>query len=607
MTDTLEVRYGWGMGAALLSCRYFMLLLLSIRVGLAQNPAAPPPTDASPLFTMEYLVSGRLGLDMRRQVKTPAKAIPRRIFKEYSESLGISYPPGAMAIYFAAQNRIIVRNTRANLMLLDQLIAQRNQANGVNPRINRTFAEVHPEAANLPAESPPTAAAAEPSASVQAVVEAPAQPTPKGESDDPKFNGIPIWEILRNAVVARERSPVYEIQGGDEAFRAARDGTNDQKGVREGDQWEVFLARHRALQPLAQGASPGKLLGYVRAGFLFASLKWKSTDAAAVAFPKELGGHQFGFVLNQNFAAAGEDSERKWWNEDTAAALSKLPEVSPSTRFAAYPLTAKTLLLDPFTASEFILSNTDGAMRAAWVPSAHRFKRGYARHGGVLAVVETGGGLFLGYLLEKGESESSANTWEQTVAVTDQPFLLSRKKSEDLKPGGLILTLFDEGAAKSARPASINPEDFRLDPRLGSHILKRGDWALKSSLAVPKEDGFEPPAELETQTSFQLEIQKKLRTIELRFDGFEADKLRLLIVSEYEVREVQRTRLSNGAEQIEATRWKKKKEERAAEVGLSGDGSALFTEGEKVRQVAPGRMGKAVMTTYHIERNALKR
>lgn len=426
---------------------------------------------------------------------------------------------------------------------------------------------------------------------------------------NPDFNGIPLSEIISSAVVATVRSPIYELSGGDLALCEMADRVSSKYSGANNSSYEAYRERYDAFQDLAKDAHPAKILGYVRPGFMLKALNWKSTDSAPVFFPKNIGGMRFGAVRWSDFSRTGNDSSRKWWNDSTQDPLDEIPDTNINTMFKAYPLTAKTLLFDPFEASDAILSNTDNTMTAAWIvdasdPSA---SSKLTRNGGVLAVVETRDGLFLGYLSEKAESGLSQITWEQATSTKNAPFKLKAEPEKDLKAGSSVFSLFDADTKTQKRVPSNNPQEFVVFPETYSELLHKGTWALKTSLAVPNDSGFEPLRELETQATFQFEIQKKLDRIQIQFDALDNDKLRLLVVSEYNIREVERKANANGGESITAKPWRKKKEQLSSDVALSGDGSALFTDGEKVYRIAAGWMKKPELTIYSVEKNRLTR
>lgn len=429
------------------------------------------------------------------------------------------------------------------------------------------------------------------------------------QADDPEFNGIPLSEILASAVIATARSPIYELSGGDLPFCNAADRVSSQYSGVKNSSYEAYRERHDALQTLAKDAHPAKILGYVRPGFLLKMLNWKSTDSACAFFPKNIGGMRFGAIRWSDFSRTGNNSSRKWWNDATQDPLSEIPDTNINTTFKPYPLTAKTLLFDPFEASDAILSNTDNTMTGAWIiqSSDPSISGKFTRNGGVLAVVETRDGLFLGYLSEKGESGLSQITWEQATSTRNAPFELKSEPAKNLKAGSSVFSLFDADTKTQKRTPSNNPQEFVLFPETYSELLQKGTWALKTSLVVPNDSGFEPLRELETQATFQFEIQKRLDRIQIQFDALDNDKLRLLVISEYKIREVERKTNANGGESINAKPWRKKKEQLSSDVAVSGDGSALFTDGEKIYRIATGRMKKPELTIYSVEKNRLAR
>jgi len=635
--------------------------------------------------------------------------MPTTAAQHYLQSQGVGFPVGAGANLIGI--KLVIRNTKANILNSERLIDTINKAHGVHPGINKHFSDFHPAqtgvspqnastnnfkailskvegvgvgmnidlieindqtfqdvvitevypdrirfkhttgVASLPmtqlseslqkqlnydptkveafqAEQQTKLDAAKQRAKTNEeqkkalyketvepapIAQAPTEPKAISNQDiNPEFNGVPLSEIIDDAIIATSRSPIYDISGGDSAFCEAADRINSRHtGAKTNSSSEAYQERRDALQRLAKDAHPAKILGYVRPGFLLKTLNWKSTDSASVFFPKSIGGARFGAVRWSDFSMLGANSSRNWWNQTSRDPLSAIPtsDTFRYSKFKPYPLTAKTLLFDPFEASDPILSNADNTMTAAWIVQSFdpSVNSKLIRNGGVLGVVETRDGLFLGYLSEKGESGLSQITWEQATTATNTPFALKAEPAKDLKTGSAVFTLFDADTRTQKRIPSNNPHEFILFPETYSEVLQKGAWALKTSLAVPIDSGFEPLRELETQSTFQFEIQKKLDRIQIQFDGLDSDKLRLLVVSEYNIREVERTTNANGGETISAKPWRKKKEQLTSDIALSGDGSALFTDGERIFQIAAGRMEKPELTIYKVEANRLSR
>jgi hypothetical protein len=427
---------------------------------------------------------------------------------------------------------------------------------------------------------------------------------------NPEYNGVPLSEIIGKAIIANIRAPIYDISGGDSSFCEAVDKIHEKYPDQSNATYDAYRERFEALQTIAKNAHPEKILGYVRPGFMFIAMNWKSTESAPVAFPKPIGGCRFGAVRWSDFSYTGKTTSRKWWNDSVQDPLSGIPEIDVNDSFfKEYSLTVKTQLFDPFEASDAILSNADNTMIKAWVvqSSDPSISNRFVRNGSFLSVVETRDGLFLGYLSEKGDSGLSQITWEQATSETNTPFELKKERTQDLKSGSKIFSLFDSAKRTRKRTPSNNPQEFVLFPETFSDVLQMGTWALTTSLAVPSDSGFEPLQELETQATFQFEIQKRLERIEIQFDSLDDDKLRLLVISEYRRREVERKRNANGGESVAAKPWRKLKEQLSTEVALSGDGSVLFTDGEAIFQISEGRMKKPVLNFFSVKKNRLYR
>jgi len=581
-------------------CLSILLILLATHLCTAQQ--------ANQLYMMEYKVSGRLAMDVKTYSRDFPSPTPTTTAQYYLQSQGVSFSAGASANLIGI--KLLIKNTKPNILLVEKIIDASNKENGVLPGINKHFTDLYPQQnteltqnkstnnvqaisseaqgsgvgmhidsievnnqifkdvtitevfpdhirfkhttgiASLPmtmlSESLQKQLSFDPAklAAFQAeqqrkldaakqrakdnedqlkaqkkettiepvpVAQSPVKPQAVSHMDtNPEFNGIPLSEIIASAIVATARSPIYELSGGDLPFCDAADRVSSKYSGAKNSSYEAYRERHDALQTLAKDAHPAKILGYVRPGFLLKALNWKSTDSASACFPKSIGGMRYGAVRWSDFSMTGDNSSRKWWNDATQDPLAAIPDTNINTRFKPYPLTAKTLLFDPFEASDAILSNTDNTMTAAWIvqSSDSSVSSKLTRNGGVLAVVETRDGLFLGYLSEKGESGLSQITWEQATSTKNAPFELKAEPAKDLKTGSSVFSLFDAATKTQKRVPSNNPQEFVVFPETYSELLHKGTWALKTSLAVPNDSGFEPLRELETQATFQFEIQK---------------------------------------------------------------------------------------------------
>ncbi len=426
-------------------------------------------------------------------------------------------------------------------------------------------------------------------------------PTPVQQVGDPvpAYHGFPLSEILNDAVVATSRCPVYDLSGGDTAFREALNGVgffDENAGADVATSGRP--ARNESLRALAENAHPGKVMGHVRAGYILKHLRWKQHQSAPVALPKPLGGSMFGCVMWNDFAALGSKRWRKWWNDASEDLLSEVSNDEPIIP-EPYAPTGKTLLMDPFSATDIILSNTDGIMLKAWT------LKGRARNGLPLAVVETRDGLFLGGILEKDAFGTAQITWEQALGDKSQPYFLKVKSTKTLQPGSAVFSLYDRDSRTQKRVASSNPRDFLIFPESYAEILKKGAWSLKTNFLVPKGAGFEPLQEVATQSSFLSEIEKKLDRIQLAFDGIEKDRVRFLVTTDLEHREITRSIQKNGAESVTVKPWKNQKEILNAEMDLTSDGAVRFTDGELIYEITMGKFHPELVV-YSVEASALK-
>lgn len=125
------------------------------------DPAAVsivPLTDVSQeLITKEYKVrptfiprkdaaapagDGTFGSSVTTDSATPRTG-PRMAAKDYLESLGIIFPPGASAQYIPAGSRLVVTNTQDNIDLIDQIVDADQGAAPTQVQIESKFVEIN--------------------------------------------------------------------------------------------------------------------------------------------------------------------------------------------------------------------------------------------------------------------------------------------------------------------------------------------------------------------------------------------------------------------------------------------------------------------------------
>src|SRR5262249_12416714 len=68
--------------------------------------------------------------------------VSRETAKDFLESQGVPFPPGASANFLPQSSRLIVRNTEDNLELVDALVEQANMAGPKQVEIESKFVEI---------------------------------------------------------------------------------------------------------------------------------------------------------------------------------------------------------------------------------------------------------------------------------------------------------------------------------------------------------------------------------------------------------------------------------------------------------------------------------
>jgi hypothetical protein len=227
-------------------------------------------------------------------------------------------------------------------------------------------------------------------------------------------------------------------------------------------------------------------------------------------------------------------------------------------------------------------------------------------------IAETPAGLFLGYFFENDSStETSSITWEQVINKQQSKYNLKKEKSAiELKNGDIILTAFKQDRRSFQGLSFEDPNELIIGPSQYARLLTKGQYTLLGSLETPKTDGFELVREstddpkLSKSTGPQLEIQKQLESVQIKFNDLESSLLSVTVSKTYKKREVERI---GGSLQYgfsyRTTPWKDIKENYAHEYNLGVDGALTITDGVKIYRIAEGFMKKPEMTIYSIAEN----
>lgn len=424
------------------------------------------------------------------------------------------------------------------------------------------------------------------------------------------FNGFSISEVLDTGVIAISRAPVYELQQIDEGLfnvvAQLKEKEKNEKTSLDSKSVERLLNE----SPSVLNPRPGALLGYVRSGFLFKNLTWRGDEYAAVVFPKDIGGFSIGCVKVSDFAQIGGGY---CWNNGSVGmlqnfSLSKIGQTIETTK--------NTTLLSPFLPErnsyhQKILSNASSLLQSLWLINSpsNRIQVTDSNITAMQAVVETPAGLFVGYFFENDSStETSSITWEQIVNKQQARYTLKKEKSAiELKDGDIIVTAFKKDRRSFQGLSFENPNELIIGPSQYARLLTKGHYALLGSLEIPRADGFElakasdDNANLSRSTGPQLEIQKQLEFVEIKFKDLDSSLLSVIVCKTYKKREVERLGGSAGyGISYKTTPWKDFKENFAHEYNLGVDGALTITDGVKIYRISEGFMKKPEMTIYSI-------
>ena len=377
---------------------------------------------------------------------------------------------------------------------------------------------------------------------------------------------IPAFrELLEHGVVARHRSPLFELAS------PAPESPD--------------------LKEAAKGASGGRTIGYVGAGFLATEGRWRNPDGAAAQFPKALTGIQRAFVLGEDFAHLGEKSWRKWWLNGRH---DPLPELVPPNRryllkFAPAVLDAESILLDPFEGRHTLFGNRKGIIRRAWkiTPTSREN----------LTIVETDSGFYLGLLTRQPNLAESQMSWTQLAAHQDSFHTLQKISQKTLQKNTILFQLPTD--------QRLSPESSRIRPIHYRTLTENGLPGLQVALNVPQTDGFEKSSD--STANYDREKEIEIDRVNLQIATETAGTIVFSITCQQRERLVERTRDRDGRTLVHKDPWKIKRTDTPWEADRDADGGIRFTDGTRIYEILPQKIGGTQLITYEIRENALRK
>ena len=351
-------------------------------------------------------------------------------------------------------------------------------------------------------------------------------------------------------------------------------------------------------QQLAKNPNKGRVFARVRPGYIVLNMNWRAGgDIAGVENLKPFGGKKFSAIRASDFT--GMKTQSEWWNRYggvTHAFIELFPEPSAFQETSSKP---NWILYSPFDDQEPILTNRDGGIRKTWVAAAATAKKM------PLAVVETDGGYFLGYLSESDPLAQSDLTWEAATRTTNANWKLTKTKVEQIQSGKRIFTLNDNHARKVMDNSFNSLDQVRV---LGKHLkglLEGGMAAILAEVTLPRGDGIERPTVIESESTPGIIIEKITDTINVMSDTWNPSTFRFQVAARQRVRESE-IKVTAGKTSVVSKPWHKQDRMQFLELSTDLDGGIRFIDGKKIIELIPDRLKKLTLVEWVVEENRLK-
>lgn len=374
--------------------------------------------------------------------------------------------------------------------------------------------------------------------------------------------------LFSRMLVAKDRTQLYELN---------RDGIDGGKPFDE----------------LAKDPPVGRGFVSVPEGYVFANMNWLSLPQPAVEFVRGIGGRSF--ALGDAGKLVGL-SGSEWWNK---YAGHKAPRLNVPVALVKKEPSKLGVLYSIFNPEAPILGNTAGEILNLWVDEK-------ANQNGLLALVETGNGLFLGYYQEHAALEESELTWEDAVSDKTNRFQLRKVRSEKVRLGEVLLKLFDASARRILGAEFKEVGQLKLSARHYRAILERGVEAAVQDRLLPKGDGVQfPESGIETTISPSFErviitdqILAKLKDVLPHAYVFDVESRKRVI-------EVRKRELG-GRVSLQESNPKRQKQTEVIDVSPDLDGGLRLTDGKVIYELKPV-LGGTELVVWEAEPNKLKR
>jgi hypothetical protein len=375
-------------------------------------------------------------------------------------------------------------------------------------------------------------------------------------------------ELFSRMLVAKDRTQLYELK---------RDGVDGGKPFHE----------------LAKDPPVGRGFVSVPEGYVFANMNWMSLPQPAVELVRGIGTRSF--ALGDAAKLVGL-SGSEWWNK---YAGHKTPRLSVPSKLVKKEPSKLGVLYSVFNPEVPILGNTGGEILNLWVD-------GRSDENGLLALVETGNGLFLGYYQEHAALGGGELTWEDAIRDKTKRFQLRRMGSQKIRQGERLLKLFDASARRILGAEFKEVGQLKLSARHYHAILERGVEAAVQDRVLPKGDGVQFPelgVAATTSPSFEKvvitdQVVAKLKDVLPQTYVFDVE-------SQQRVIEI-RKREAGGRVSLQESNPKRQKQNEVIDISPDLDGGLRLTDGKVIYELKPV-LGGTELVVWEAEPNKLKR
>lgn|GEM_PF-3248558 len=349
------------------------------------------------------------------------------------------------------------------------------------------------------------------------------------------------------------------------------------------------------------GGQQGKLLGYVRTGFLIRSTGYGWQDGLTAILPVPLASEPIAWLHQSEVVAFNELVRKAIRPNAKVDVFGTRPDIR---KFEIYPVTPNAELLDPFEGKEIILSNAQGSILEV-------YRSDYRDRNGTLGIAKTSAGYFLGYLREKSALGPSRYSWEQIRTEKKWRFFLRNGQKKSLRKGTRVFRLASFNKAQRQAVVSTDPARIQIKPIHYERLLQIGLERLHAELKAPTDAGFEEEVKADesdtsTQSGYYRYVEVVPEFIMVNFLDWSEQATTLEVAFKKKERVIETWINGRTILRTQTSPWKNItiKDTKTLENDL--DGTIRLTDGEAIYEIS--RRGfNPELQTYTVEENPFYR